>query len=136
MGLEINVNDNSEEVLEALKRAMQRGLTQCGMVAEGYAKLNLTQQKAVDSGDLRKSITFTVKDNDVYIGTNIEYAAYVEMGTGKYVPGGRKDSWSYQDAKGNWHRTNGMPPRPYLKPAAADHAQEYTAILEAAMRNA
>lgn len=47
----------------------------------------------------------------VYIGTNVEYAAYVELGTIK------------QKAK------------PYLKPAVADHAQTYRKIIEGEMKN-
>lgn len=48
----------------------------------------------------------------VYIGTNVEYAAYVEMGhiqvgSGKHVPA-----------------------QPYIKPAIVDHLDEYKQILE------
>jgi hypothetical protein len=51
------------------------------------------------------------------------------MGTGKYVKGGRQTPWRYKDDKG-WHITSGMPPRPYLKPAATDHREEYRRIIE------
>ena len=52
------------------------------------------------------------KDKAVYIGSNVEYAPYVELGTVK------------------------MPPRPYLRPAATDHKAEYEALMKAAMENA
>ena len=36
------------------------------------------------------------------------YFRYVELGTGKYAPGGRQTPWCYQTADGNWHWTSGM----------------------------
>ena len=44
--------------------------------------------------------------------------------------GGRPTPWVYQDAKGNWHYTRGNKAKPFLKPAAADHAIQYRKILE------
>ena len=69
------------------------------------------------------------------IGTNNEYAAYVELGTGKYAEGGRPTPWVYQDAKGNWHMTHGQRAQPFLKPAVADHAAQYRDILESELKN-
>lgn len=130
--IEINftLQDNSDEVLEAFRQACLRALERCGMQAEGYAADNLTNQEAVDTGNLRNSITHRVDDNSVYIGTNVEYAPYVELGTGKYYPGGRPTPWAYQDDKGNWHWTAGNPARPYIKPAVEDHKQTYRNIIE------
>ena len=83
--------DNSAMVLEEFEAACLRALELCGMKAEGYAK-DLTP---VDTGNLRNSISHKVDDREkaVYIGTNNRYAAYVELGTGKYAEGGRKDPW-------------------------------------------
>ena len=58
----------------------------------------------------------------------------VELGTGIYYPGGRKTPWVYQDAKGNWHMTHGQRAKPYLKPAVADHAQQYKQIIETELK--
>lgn len=129
------IKDNSEEIIAKIKDAKNRALERIGMQAESFAKKNITLQKAVDTGALRNSINHKVKDDDVYIGTNKEYAAYVELGTGKHYNGGRQTPWVYQDAKGNWHMTHGQRARPYLKPAAADHAQTYKNILEDEMKN-
>ena len=109
--------DNSEEVLAAMKSAKARALEMCGMKAEEYAK----KLAPVDTGALRNSITHKGVGEDEYIGTDNEYAAYVELGTGKYYPGGRNTPWMYQDIKGNWHKTSGSKAQPYLKPAVADH---------------
>lgn len=131
-GIEIEA-DNTEEILGMIKKAITRALVKIGMKAEGYAK----EYVPTDTGNLKNSITFQVRDSEkaVYIGTNCEYAPYVELGTGKYYSGGRPTAWSYQDAKGNWHRTTGQRPQPYLKPAAANHGDEYRSILENEMKN-
>lgn len=128
--MEIKFTDNSKEVLTAMLEARARALESCGLVAEGYAK----KATPVDTGNLRNSISHKVTEDAVYIGTNTEYAPYVEFGTGKYYPGGRPDSWVYQDDNGNWHRTEGSKAQPFLKPAVADHAQQYRGIIESEMK--
>lgn len=123
----IEITDNSSFAKDEMQAAAIRALEKCGLVAEGYAKLLCP----VDTGNLRNSITHQVDAGEpaVYIGTNSEYAAYVELGTGKYYPGGRQTPWVYQDVKGQWHLTHGQRAKPYLKPAVADHAQQYRGII-------
>lgn len=128
--MKVEFINNSDKILEELQAAALRALEKCGMTAESYAK----RLAPVDTGNLRNSITHKVDESDlsVYIGTNNEYAAYVELGTGKYAEGGggRPTPWVYQDDKGNWHHTHGQRAKPYLKPAVADHNQEYRSIIE------
>lgn len=129
----INFTDNSREVLAAFQEAAVRALEKCGLTAEGHAK----RLCPVDTGNLRNSISHKVDPGEpaAYIGTNAEYAAYVELGTGKYYPGGRPTPWVYQDDAGNWHWTQGSRAQPFLKPAVADHAKQYRSIIESEMRN-
>ena len=127
--------DNSKQFQEAFEAACKRALERCGMQAEGYAKENCDSFKH-PTGNLRNSITHKVVENEVYIGTNVEYAAYVELGTGKYAEGGRKDPWVYQDEEGRWHHTDGQRAQPYLKPAVADHKQTYRNIIKEELENA
>lgn len=131
--MNIEITDHTDEVLAAMRAAALRGLEECGLVAEGYAK----QLCPVDTGNLRNSITHTVNGAELaaYVGTNNEYAAYVELGTGQYAEGGggRPTGWVYQDEKGNWHYTNGQKAQPYIKPAVADHARQYRKILANAL---
>jgi HK97 gp10 family phage protein len=131
--MNIELHDRSDEVLAALQEAAERALEKCGLVAEGYAK----RLVPVDTGNLRNSITHKVDPAEpaVYIGTDSEYAAYVELGTGEHYPGGRPTPWKYQDANGNWHWTKGNPASPYLKPAVADHTGQYRKIIEDEMEN-
>ena len=126
--MNVQFTDNSKEFLEAMQQAAVRALEKCGLTAEEYAK----KLCPVDTGNLRNSITHTVDEEEpaAYIGSNVEYSTYVELGTGKYVSGGRPTPWVYQDEKGNWHRTNGQKAQPYLKPAVADNANTYRKIIE------
>lgn len=131
--MNVEIQDNSKEVSAALKAALLRGLEKCGLTAEGYAK----KLCPVDTGNLRNSITHQVDSSEsaAYVGTNVEYAAYVELGAGKYYPGGRPTPWTYQDAKGEWHWTAGSRAQPYIKPSVAAHANAYRKIIEDAMKN-
>lgn len=125
--------DNSEEVKSTMRAALLRGLEKVGQTAEKYAK----RLCPVDTGNLRNSITHRVDQEEpaAYIGSDMEYAAYVELGTGEHYPGGRPTPWAYQDEKGNWHWTHGNKAQPYLKPAAADHAAQYQRIIEDELKN-
>ena len=130
--MKVEFIDNSDKVLEELQAAALRALEKCGLTAERYAK-KLCDGFKNPTGNLRNSITHRVVPDEraVYIGTDAEYAAYVELGTGKYAEsGGRPTPWVYQDDNGNWHHTHGQRAKPYLKPAVADHNQEYRSIIE------
>ena len=107
--MNVQITDNSEKIIEAMQQATVRALEKCGLTAEGYAK----KLAPVDTGNLRNSITHDVDDGEqaAYIGTNVEYAPYQELGT--------------------IH----MKAQPFLKPAVADHANEYRKIIENELKN-
>lgn len=132
MGFEIKVTNNANLALEELQSACLRALERMGQQAEGYA-IDLVP---VDTGMLKNSLTHKVVPSEltVYAGSNMEYAVYVECGTGKYYPGGRDTPWVYQDANGKWHYTHGQRAQPYLKPAIADHVKTYQNITEEELR--
>ena len=56
----IEFRDNTDEILKALEEAARRGLEAIGLAAEGHAKKALTDQKAVDTGRLRNSVTYAM----------------------------------------------------------------------------
>lgn len=133
--MDVEFKDNSQGIMSEFRQAAARALEKCGLTAEGYAK-KLCPVAPVDGGGLRNSIVHKVDPEalEAYIGTNVEYAAYVELGTGKFYPGGRPTPWRYQDAKGKWHTTEGQRAQPYLKPAIEDHAQTYRNIIQDEMQ--
>ena len=102
------VRDNTDEVLAALERAKKRGLEAIGLTAEGHAK----NETPVDTGRLRNSINHATDDEAAYIGTNVEYAPYVELGAR-----GRKGVHM-------------------LQRAATEHTDEYRRLMEDSMKNA
>lgn len=75
--------DNSEAVKRELERAAIRGLIKASLLVESQAVLLVP----VNTGGLRNSIGYKVNESELvaYIGTNCEYAIYVEYGK-KPVP--------------------------------------------------
>lgn len=126
--------DNSDKVIDAKNEAVERALEAMGQLAENLAKSNITAEGRVDTGRLRSSITHTSKDDTVYIGTNVEYAVYNEVGTGIYLDPelgtGRQTPWRYVDQNGVGHVTRGMKPIHFLKNAIQDHVSEYKELAE------
>lgn len=125
---DIVITDNSAAVLEEMERKKAAALEAIGITAEGFAK----KKAPVRDGALRQSINHTVRGDDVYIGTNIPYAVYQELGSGIYADDkkGRKTPWAYKDNKGVWHNTRGVKPKHFLRDAAAKHNEEYTEIIK------
>lgn len=101
--------DNRAQFKHAFNKALARALEEIGLAAEGYAK----RLCPVDTGRLRNSITHVTRygAKAVYIGTNVEYAAYVELGTRMQKP------------------------QPYLRPAASEHQETYRSILKKNLEN-
>ena len=94
------LEDNSDLIARSINKALILALEECGLDGERFAKDNLTKNRSVDTGRLRASVTHQIMEREkaVYIGTNVEYAPYVEY---------RK---------------------PYLYPAARDHAETYKEV--------
>ena len=131
--------DNGSSMKQRIQEAIDRALERIGLEAEGNAVDKITDNNSVDTGNLRNSITHKVDaaEDKVYIGTNVEYGVYVELGTGIHAEGGgRPTPWVYQDSHGDWHHTRGQEPKPYLRPAAKDHKGTYANILEDELQQA
>jgi HK97 gp10 family phage protein len=109
----------------------------CALV-EGEAKKNAPK----GDGHLRRSIESRVEENGGelvgIVSTPLEYAPYVEYGTGLFAEegDGRKDvPWHYQDEKGEWHTTKGQKPQPFLRPALQDNRQNILRILKGGLKS-
>lgn len=98
----VKVN-NTPQVLSALKNGIRKALEESGNLVENGAALRCP----VDTGRLRNSITHKmVGDDKVEIGSDVEYAGYVELGTSA-----RKKT-------------------PYLRPALEDNVNAIKKIFE------
>jgi HK97 gp10 family phage protein len=136
------------EVKSALKSQIKKAAETIRGMMESNAKKHISEE-VYDTppswyertGALRNSITTEVTedggDTCVVVGTNVEYAAYVELGTGLYATGGshaRKIPWTYKGSDGKYHTTEGAHPRPYLRPAVEKHAEQYKRVLETELK--
>lgn len=107
--IDFKMTSHKDEAISGMEMARMRALEIIGMKAEKYAKALCP----VDTGNLRNSIAHqTVGNNEVHIGTNVEYAPYVELGTVR------------------------MSARPYLRPAVSAHLGEYKDILKSELKKA
>ena len=133
MALEFEIRaDNSGDVLRELDSKIEAILEAWGIQGVGAVVDIITSESRVDTGAMRNSISHQVDagDKSVYIGTNIEYAIYHELGTGIYLEGGggRQTPWAYQDANGEWHRTRGMKPIHMIKNGVSQSVNDFKSI--------
>lgn len=120
--------ENLDKLISKLEKLddVNQAMEQACILVENEAKIKCP----VDIGVLRNSITHYIEDNPNeligVVGTNVEYAPYVEFGTGIYssLGNGRQDRWKYKDAKGEWHSTIGQHPQPYLQPALEENRRK------------
>ena len=136
--MKVDYKDNSKQILSDLEKGKRNALTAIGSTAETHTKDNITDDGLVDTGRLRNSITYatgdysgigtytdknkksysdatarnTPKDDEVGIGTNVEYAAYTELGTQHITA----------------HH--------YLKRAVTEHKDEYKKLTAQAIKKA
>ena len=131
-GLE-SILDSLDNLTDTTGLAQSMGRA-CALV-ERSAKIKAPK----DNGTLRNSITSKVEVAPEgvrgVVFTPLEYAPYVEFGTGLYAEeGGRKDvPWHYQDDEGNWHSTNGQHPQPFMRPALYENREEIKRIISGGM---
>lgn len=125
---------NIEQILDKLAKAEQveSAVQKACALVEREAK----KKAPKDTGELKRSITSEVEDTgnsiEGKVFTPLEYAPYVEYGTGLFAEkGGRKDvPWYYQDDKGEWHRTSGQHPQPYMRPALNENREKILKLIE------
>ena len=136
--MKVDYKDNSQQILSAMEKGKRNALTAIGATAETHTKENITADDLIDTGRLRNSITYaagdysgigtytdnnkksysdatarnTPKDDEVAIGTNVEYAAYTELGTQHITA----------------HH--------YLKRAVTEHQDEYKKLAVEAIKSA
>lgn len=92
--------------LAKLESSCKRALEICGGKAETYAK----DECPVDTGWLRDHISHKADDKVMQVGTNVEYAPYVELG--------------HHTVKGRF-----IKPNPFIGRALENHIDEYKNVI-------
>jgi len=102
------INNHINEIVGLTDEKIALIIEEWGLVAETYA----AHYCPVDTGRLRASISHGKEGDDtMVVGTNVEYAPYVELGT------------KFQKEQ------------PYLRPAISKHMSEYQEIAKNILSN-
>lgn len=156
MANDFKFEDNSDKVITELEQIEIKALTKMGMLIQGAAKKEVRYDtgKTRDSIDYKVNSLAM----EVQIGTPDLLGLYHEFGTGEhaengqgrkgywvYVPGsssvvgGTKKIYTLQQAKQimailqskgiDAHITNGLKPKPFLRPAFRNHKKNVQKIL-------
>lgn len=139
MDLEIEGLEQFTERIEDMINV--RGLEMAMGKACAIVERDAIKKAPKGAGDLRRSIQSRVEnDGHEVIGvifSPLEYAPYVEYGTGLFAEtGGRTDvPWVYCDDEGNFHSTSGMKPHPYMRPALNENREKILNIIKEGMLN-
>lgn len=117
--MDVNIKvtkDNTDKIIQETQERLIVALEKVGLKAEGDVKTTIASyspKPIVKTGRLMGSITHEVNpsEKEVYIGTNVEYAPYIEYGTSK------------------------MAPRPFLKETISENKEEYMEIIKETLEN-
>ena len=124
--------DNSRRTLRALDAAKGRALEQIGKRAVQHARQKCPDGKE-NGGTLASSITYRVEDDELSVGSNVEYAPYVELGTGPFFE--PPPEWErFETERGSGVGRAYVKPRPYIRPAIEDHVDEYKRLAESELK--
>lgn len=98
---------NLRKLSRKARKRIEVSTKETGVKIADQSKVNLTENKSVMTGTLRRSMTSVFYPIGCYseIGTNVFYAPYVELGT---------------------HRARA---KPYLQPAWSKHIDSYQRVL-------
>lgn len=138
MKITYNGLDDVIDLIDGLvdNQKLEQAMAKAVLLVEREAKMKAPR----GTGDLARSITSKVETsgNEVEgtVFTPLEYAPYVEYGTGLFAEdgNGRKDvPWHYQDDEGNWHSTSGQKPQPFMRPALDENREQILLILKGAL---
>lgn len=121
---------------EVVDEALQQGAKKI----QNDAKRLIKAKNAFDTGRLHGSITVEKIPNGYSVGTNVEYAPYIEYGTGEKgdptAPHTARKFWRYKDENGNWHTSKGIRARPYLRPAFNINKEYTVKLIRSKLRKA
>ena len=126
--------ENLSDVLNAIEeladvKDIEKAISKSCLLVERSAK-----QKAPigRTGELAQSIQSEVKGLRGEVFTPLEYAPYVEFGTGLFAEKGGRNRvpWVYCDEQGDFYTTYGQHPQPYMRPALDENRAEIIRIIK------
>lgn len=106
--IKVELESHREEIIEAMEDQLKTALDAIGADAASTA----ANKAPVDTGNLKNSIGHAVDGKTVYIGTNVEYAPYQELGT-----------------------STGIPAKHFLKHGVEAHSSQYADIIKNALES-
>lgn len=126
--------ENLSDVLNAIEELadvadIEKAITKSCLLVETSA----TQKaKKGRTGELAQSIQSEVKGLRGEVFTPLEYAPYVEFGTGLFAENGGRSAvpWVYCDDKGDFYTTYGQHPQPFMRPALDENRAEIIRIIK------
>lgn len=137
--------DNSGLTLLQLAAAVKKSLDDIGKLVADAARGAAPRA----TGALAGSITYLTDSETVSIGSPLDYACYVELGTGPHyteppgwlqhtAPRGHHDTdpWWYMGDDGEWHMGWFVPARPFLGPAVMNNVGAMEDIVRRNLQNA
>jgi hypothetical protein len=133
-----DLNWNGEDVKVKGKKVMNKSLFELGLIIEGQAKVlapvktgrlagSITTQSRTEGtkpdGNAKSSdvITKPSRDEEVFVGTAVDYAPHIEYGTSSYIIKA-KNARSLSDGKSYFGKSvthPGIDAQPFLRPSLA-----------------
>jgi HK97 gp10 family phage protein len=139
------ITDNRSAVRSQLRAACRRALVSIGEAIVANAKAicpvgtpESTGKPGYVGGTLRDSITSEVSGGgltwpSLRVGSAVEYAPYVELGTGPYFE--PPPEWEqFTTVKGSGVGSGYVTARPFLRPAVEDHKEQYKTMAETELK--
>lgn len=136
--MSFRTKDNTDEVIDALEEAIERGLEAIGMTAERYAKRD--PDMPVDTGYARNSITYALSGEPASTssykankgGRTGEYSGSMDGKKGEFVAiGSNVEYFKYIEEGGGNRKAHHV-----LRRAATEHTEEYKKLMKNSMKNA
>lgn len=75
----VKIDNRLKDVMVNLQKAIEKSAEEIGQLGAAHAQ----SIAPVDTGQLRRSISYVADKNQVVIGSDVEYSAAVEFGTSK-----------------------------------------------------
>ena len=126
--------ENLGEVLNAIEeladvKDVEAALKKACLLVEASAKQKAPKGR---TGELAQSIQSEVNGLRGEVFTPLEYAPYVEFGTGLFAEKGGRSAvpWTYCDEKGDFYTTYGQHPQQFMRPALNENRAEIVRIIK------